>query len=226
MEKSVDVGQYVSPSSVIARIFGIDYAEVKLPLTEKQLGFVDVPERYRGDSDADAPVGPDVRLYTEIAGEEVSWNGTIVRAQSAIDTMSFQLSVVAQVKDPYARREDGNPPLKVGMFVNAKIEGKTLKDVFVIPASALREDNQVLIVGEGNVLENREVNVIWKEKGNDGRDSVIVDAGLENGEVMCLTPLGYGAAGTKVQPLIAGEAPPVRPGRPGESGTNKESGKP
>ena len=82
----------------------------------------------------------------------------------------------------------------------------------------------MLIVGEGDVLENREVQVAWKEKGADGQDNVIVNQGLKDGEVVCLTPLGYGAAGTKVLPAIAGEAPPVRPGRP--NGANNPSGKP
>ncbi|MEZ5329907.1 MAG: efflux RND transporter periplasmic adaptor subunit [Verrucomicrobiales bacterium] len=223
LEKNVDVGQYVSPSTVVARIFGVDYAEIKLPLKKEQLGFVEVPEHYRGDANVDAPDGPKVRLHTEFGGDEVSWDGTIVRAQSSIDTMSFQLFVVAQVKDPYARREDGKPPLKVGLFVNAEITGKTLKDVFVLPASALREGREVLIVGDGDVLESREVHIVWKEEGADAKDNVIIDEGLKDGEVVCLTPLGYGAVGAKVIPTIDGEAPPARPG---EGGPGKKPAKP
>ena len=46
--------------------------------------------------------------------------------------------------DPYAQKGRDTPPLKVGQFVEAEIEGEELTDVFVIPASAVRGDRTAL----------------------------------------------------------------------------------
>ena len=216
-EKSVDIGQYVTPGNVLARIYGIDYAEVRLPLKGEQLAFIDIPEKYRGDEQQVSVDGPAVRLYSSFAGNEASWDGQVMRP-AEVETSTFSYFVVAQVKDPYARRDDGVPPLKSGMFVTAEIVGKTLTEVFVVPASAVREDREVLIVDTSSILQNREVRIVWKGGGGGAGDNVVIDTGLKDGEILCLTPLGFGAAGTKVMPLIDGEAPPNtnRPGSGGE----------
>lgn len=212
LEKNVDVGQYVSPGNVLARIFAIDYAEIRLRVTNEQLGFLDIPERYRGDTDIDAPNGPSVKLYTTFAGRDVSWEGKVVRSQSAVDTMSFEHVAVARVKDPYAKREEGHPPLKVGTFLNAEIAGKVLTDVFVFPSSAVIEGREVLVVGKEQTLEIRKIRILWKEADKERQDLVVVDEGLEEGEILCLTPLGFGAVGSQVLPTIDGEKPPEAPG--------------
>ncbi|MGK0184390.1 MAG: multidrug efflux system membrane fusion protein [Verrucomicrobiales bacterium] len=206
-EKSVDVGQYVSPGNVLARIYAIDYAEIRLPLKAEQLGFIDIPEKYRGDPDAAAVDGPRVTLHATFAGKEATWEGEVMRP-AEVETATYSYFVVAQVKDPYARRDDGVPPLKSGMFVSAEIIGKTLEQVFVIPASAVREDREVLIIGDGGLLQLREVHIVWKGEGKQSDDLVVIDDGLNAGDVLCLTPLGFGAVGTNVVPHIEGEAPP------------------
>lgn len=207
-EKSVDIGQFVSPGNILARIYAIDYAEVRLPLKMEQLAFIDIPEKYRGDALPIASDGPDVKLKTTFAGKEASWQGQVMRP-AEVETETLSYFVVAQVKDPYARRADGVPPLKAGMFVTAEITGKTLENVFVIPASAVREDREVLVIGDGGVLQNREVHIVWKARDVAGGDSVVIDRGLASGELLCLTPLGFGAAGTKVAANIDGEGAPV-----------------
>ena len=49
LDKRVDVGQYVTPGTVLARIYAVDYAEIRLPLTSTEVGFVKLPELYRGE---------------------------------------------------------------------------------------------------------------------------------------------------------------------------------
>lgn len=206
-EKSVDVGQYVSPGNVLARIYAIDYAEIRLPLKTEQLAFIDIPEKYRGDKDVTLADGPSVTLRASFGGKEATWEGQVMRP-AEVETATYSYFVVAQVKDPYARRDDDVPPLKSGMFVSAEIMGKTLEDVFVIPASAVREDREVLIIGEGNILQIREVHIVWKGEGKESEDLVVVDSGLSEGDVLCLTPLGFRAVGTAVVPHIEGEEAP------------------
>ena len=42
----MDVGQFITTGTSLARIFAVDYAEIRLPLTNRQAGFIDLPEDF------------------------------------------------------------------------------------------------------------------------------------------------------------------------------------
>ena len=48
--KTVDVGQFVTVGSAIATIYGVDVAEVQLPLPDEELAYLDLPLAYRGSA--------------------------------------------------------------------------------------------------------------------------------------------------------------------------------
>ncbi|NNJ71628.1 MAG: efflux RND transporter periplasmic adaptor subunit, partial [Enterobacterales bacterium] len=52
-EKVADLGQYVNPGSRLAVTFAIETAEVRLPLTDKDLAFLDLPNVYTPNIDAE-----------------------------------------------------------------------------------------------------------------------------------------------------------------------------
>ncbi|MEM9480147.1 MAG: efflux RND transporter periplasmic adaptor subunit [Verrucomicrobiota bacterium] len=193
LEQMVDVGQFVSNGTTLASIYAVDFAEIRLPITSEQEGFVDLPELYHGDKNVSDRPMPPVLLRSEFGGETFTWEGKIVRTEGRVDTRSRQLFVVAQVDDPYARREPGAPPLKVGVFVEAEISGRVLQDVFVLPRKALRQDGEVLTVDEEDKLRRREVTVIW-----DDEDAFVTRTELPLNERLCVTMLPYAAEGATV----------------------------
>ena len=203
LEKRVDVGQFVTPGSVMARIYAVDYAEIRLPLSDIEIAFVKLPEIYRGESTQDLESGPKVILHASFGEQQHTWEGYIVRTEGAIDTRSRQLFVVAQVDDPYGRSVANRPPLKSGQFVEAEIMGDVLRDVFVISRSTLREGREVLLIDGENKLIRREVEIVWSDSEN-----VVVRKQLAPGDVLCLTPLPYAAEGTPVVPNYVGESTP------------------
>ena len=199
LEKQVDVGQYVSPGNVLAKVYAIDLVEIRLPLSDNHLVFLDLPESYRDDS---APIDdetlPNVTLFAVVGRKTHEWQGRIVRTEGSIDTQSRQIFVVAQVDDPYARRH--GTPLKVGQFVEAHIQGRVLEDVFVLPRGVLRSNGEVLVVGNDNLIERRQVDVMWSDN-----DEIVIGDGLAEGERVSLTALPYAISGTEVQ--IRGDEP-------------------
>ena len=212
LEKSVDVGQFVSPGTVLARIYATDYVEIRLPLSPRELEFVDLPENYRDDADQPSQAGPAVTVFADIGRSSWSWQGRIVRTEGAIDTSSRQLFVVAQVDDPYDRGPQGRPPLRIGQFVRAEIAGRTLEPAFVLPRGAMREGNEVLIVDADSRLERRPVSVAWSDESN-----VVITEGLAAGEVVNVTPLAVASSGTLVSASIDG-APAQRATAPAGDG--------
>ncbi len=181
--KNVDVGQYLTPGMSTATIYAVDYAEVRLPLPDDKLAFLDIPVNLRKSLSSDN--GPEIILRARFAGKEHEWKGYLSRIEGEIDARSRMIHVVARVKDPYRIKMNSNrPPLTVGMFVNAEIIGKEIDNVIIIPRSALRDNNRVLVIDEKNRLRFRPVNVVRIESEN-----VYVDSGLEDGERICISPI-------------------------------------
>ena len=194
LERNVDIGQFVSPGNVLARVYAVDYVEIRLPLTNRQLEFVNIPEAYRDDTLGIRAPGPPVRLTARIGSKTHEWQGRVVRAEGSIDTQSRQVFVIAQVDNPYGKDPSGRPPLKVGQFVEAEIEGTRLENVVVLPRTALRAGGEVLVVDEQSKLQGRQVDVLWSDEHN-----TVVASGLETGDRLVLTPLGTGMEGVEVE---------------------------
>ncbi len=207
LEKRVDVGQFVNTGTTLALIYAIDYVEVRLPIRNEDLAFLDLPETFRGDGDDPNAPHPNVRLTGMLGGREAFWEGRIVRVAGALEARSRQLFAVAQVNDPYARRDDGNPPLKINLFVTAEIEGHTLDNVLVIPRNAVRPNDEVVIIDSESKMQRRTISAIWSTK-----DEVVVgqDSGLNVGDVLCVTTIAFPANGASVLATIDGKAPPEK----------------
>lgn len=189
--KQVDLGQVVAPGTPLATIYAVDLAEVRLPLPDDELAFIDLPLGYRGESGASR--GPRAILRAEFAGNVHEWSGRIVRTEGVIDPVSRMIHMVVQVKNPYGRSKPGRPPLAVGMFVKAEIVGKTVENVAVIPRAALRPDGRVLIVDAQDRLRFRDIEILRAME-----TTVIVEAGLADGERICTTTLSAVIEGMKV----------------------------
>lgn len=195
-EKRADVGQFVNRGTTIARIYSVDFAEVRLPVPANELAFVDVPIHYRGES---APHdGPKVILRGQFAGNTYAWTGQIVRTEGEIDSRSRMMTLVARVPDPYGRAVHTNqPPLSVGMYVEAEIFGREESNIFHLPRSALLPDGNILIVDGDDKLHFRKVGFIRAD-----HESVVLGSGLQPGERVCLSTLDTPVDGMKVRTIL------------------------
>jgi multidrug efflux system membrane fusion protein len=191
--KDVDVGQYVTPGTPLALVYAVDFAEIRLPLPDEELAFVDLPLVYRGDDGSRN--APEVVLRASFAGREHEWSGHIVRTEGEIDERSRMVHAVARVADPYGRGEDPDrPPLAAGMFVNATILGRVVEGVSVVPRSAVRGEDQVIVVDGDDRLRLRTVEIV-----RTTAEQVIVGSGLDEGDRVCLSPLAAVTDGMRVR---------------------------
>ena len=198
--KQVDVGQFVQRGMTLATLYSVDVAEVRLPIPNSELEFCNLPLAYR---DASSPGdGPRVKLIAQFAGEEHSWRGRIVRTEGEIDARTRMVNAIAQVQDPYARgRNSRRPPLAVGMFVQAEIEGIRVRDVIRAPRNALRQGNIVYVVDSRGRLQFREVVPLRSE-----RDVVLIREGIKEGELICVSPMEAAVNGMNVRTIAEGGA--------------------
>lgn len=195
LEQYVDVGQYVTPGTQLAKLFAIDYVEIRLPISEKQRGMLDLPRLY---SDQTQPQGewPAATIHATIGGQQYSWQGRVVRSEGSVDKATRQLFVVVQIDRPYRSNQDQRPPLEIGQFVTAEIQGKTLPEVFVLPRSAVQGNGTVMVVDDENRLQRKQLDLLWETA-----DSLLVEDGLSVGERLSVTYIPLAADNSKVRVL-------------------------
>ena len=190
LSKDVDLGQVVSSSTRLAEIYAVDYVEIRLPLKNKDLRYMVLPENQRFKK-ATASEQPGVTIYSDLTQRD-TWFGKVVRTEGAFDQTSQQLFVVAQIDDPYGDNNKQGLPLKIGQYVSASIKGKELQDVITIANKTIYQGSYVYVVDNG-VLKRKDVEIEWQ---ND--DVAIIKQGIEEGELLVMTPLGQVTSGTPV----------------------------
>ena len=187
--ESIDIGQFVQQGAPIASIYASDAVEVRLPIVNAQLAYLDPANLQRGE--LDPATAPMIRLTARYAGTSFVWRGQLARTEGEIDAQSRMITAVARVRQD--NQSPDVPPLQVGAFVAAEIEGQYLDDIVRLPRAALRPNSQVLIIDGDNRLRFRAVNVLRLEN-----DFVIIDSGLESGEVVNLSPIQTVVDGMRV----------------------------
>lgn len=196
--KKVDVGQYVTPGTPLGVTFAIDRAEIRLPLSNSDLAYLDLPSATRLDKAHRVPV----TLTTEGAQSSGEWQAEIVRTEGVVDEISRVIYAVAEVVDPYGVLGQSNQlELKMGTFVRAQIQGLRADNVIVLPRSVLQADDTVLIANDERILEIRQVTVLRAEPRN-----VYISDGIEAGELVVTTSMDAPIPGTRL--AVTGEDPP------------------
>jgi RND family efflux transporter MFP subunit len=195
--KRVDIGQFVARGASMATIYATDYAEVRLPIHDAELRFLNIA---LGATELPIPVR--VELTADFAGSTHRWDGEVVRTEGEIDPGTRMLHLVARVRAPYATFA-ARPPLAVGLFVRAEIQGAAIEDVVVLPRSALHADNSlVYVVDAEDRIRFRPVEVL-----RVADEQVFISGGLLPGERVCVSSLSNAMDGMSVRVATSASTP-------------------
>ncbi|MCF6458370.1 efflux RND transporter periplasmic adaptor subunit [Pseudoalteromonas sp. MMG024] len=197
LKKHVDIGQVVSNNTQLAEIFATDKVEIRLPINNKDLAFINLPEVYQSGEKTNQ--NSLVTFNSDLIGEQ-TWQGTLVRTEGAINDASQQLYVVAQIEDPYSTPVSGQNPVKIGQYVSATIKGREIPNALVIPNNAIYQGSYVYVLDKENQLLRKDISLAWQ-----GESESLVATGLMANERLVVTPLGQVSSGTRV--AVIGEAP-------------------
>ena len=185
--ENVDAGQFVAKGSMIATLYDTDRLQVRLPLADSQLAYLDASYAQTGLA-GDTPAN--VLLTADYAGDTQTWGAKLLRTEGDISVKSRFLHVIVEVTNTLS---SNGVRLPVGLFVDAAIEGRTVDNLVSVPRTALRPDNSVMIINERNQLEFRDVS-IFKLSDSD----VLISEGLLSGERISISPLQFVVEGMPV----------------------------
>jgi len=180
------LGQVVAPGRPIAKVFNIDSLEVRLPLTDPQVGLIGLPPPGRP---IETP--PEVELSTLVGGKQQVWKARMTRTEAALDPRTRVVFGIAEMPDDAA--ESMGFGLSVGQFVQATVTGTPRADIYSLPRSALRGDDQVMIVDAQSKLRFRQVGVV-----NKSGERVVVSSGLDDGDKVVVSPIEFPVDGMAV----------------------------
>lgn len=185
--EDVDIGQFLSKGAMIATLYDTDRLQVRLPLADAQLAYLDPSYAQTGMS-GEEPAN--VVLTANYAGDMQSWSAKLLRTEGDISTKSRFLHVIVAVTETL---NSNGVRLPVGLFVNAVIDGRTVDNLVSIPRTALRPDNSVMVIDDSDKLHFRDVSV-FKLSDND----VLISEGLASGERISISPLQFVVEGMPV----------------------------
>jgi RND family efflux transporter MFP subunit len=196
--KEADLGQFVNPGTRLGLTFATDFAEVRLPLTDQDLRFLNLPGA-ADVKDTGASEGPLVTLTAVQKGIARTWHARIVRTEGVVDESSRVTYAVAIVEDPY-QLHGNDESLPVGTFVRAGIEGLSMERVFRVPRSALKGADEFLFANSEDQIEIRRITILR----SDG-EYAYASGNLNAGDRLVVTAIESPVNGMAVRTRVEGE---------------------
>jgi RND family efflux transporter MFP subunit len=201
-EEQVDVGQFLNRGARFATLYATDSVEIRLPIPDEQLAYLELPLQQYGELPEQQRLSVDI--VARFAGAERRWRGEIVRTEGEIDAQSRMVHVVARVTNGDPAEGGAEVPLPVGLFVQARISGRSFDELVVLPRQALRGPASVLVIDADGRLRMRAIEVLRID-----RDRVLITSGLEAGERVCISEIDAVVDGMQVRDVPM-PAPPER----------------
>lgn len=177
--KQVDLGQVVGNNQELASVFGTQEAEIRMPLSQKQMDLLSV--KRVGILPAEEVLKVKVRDLSRDGN--IIWDADILRIESSIDRKSRVYYAIGTVQDPMNLKGDKDtPPLLPGVFVDLEVMGPKISNVFQVPVKAMRDDSNIFIF-EDEKLITKPVKVLDRTQ-----QLVTIVSGIEEGEAITITP--------------------------------------
>ena len=188
---NIDLGTTIIPGQPVGAMYTSSEIEITLAVKDNDLQFLSIPMDGRKLNPSEQA---SVVIESFYKGKNQSWKGKLERVDGVIDPVTRMINLIAVFKNDFI--EIDKPNLPIGLFVEAKIDGITLKNIFEIPINSISEDNEVYIVDKDNQLELRELNILKKYS-----EFVIIKDGLKAGERLVTSKLSTASDGIKVNPV-------------------------
>ncbi len=179
INREANVGSQVSPGESLGRLVGVESYWVEAAVPVSNLRWIEFP-------DTSEHTGSNVRIRNRSAWPEDTFRtGEVYNLIGALEDQTRLARVLLTVADPLSHEPEsaGLPPLMVGSYVEARIEGKPIEDVIRMNRDFLRQNDTVWIKEDG-VLRIRDVDIVFRDQ-----DYVYIRSGLGVDDLVVTTNL-------------------------------------
>ena len=187
--KNAGIGQYVNAGSILGSAFSTEKVLIALPLTDTELSYLGLPLGYEAESFFK---GPKVVFKSFVSRKNIEWVGRITRISGSIDSQTRLVYAYAEVLNPY----DAEPPLAIGTYVDAEIDGNFITDGYLVPISAIKNENKIYIIDQDNKLRIKEIEI----SGTEGENVIV--KGINDEDMVIVSTLNSGIEGMELTPML------------------------
>jgi len=185
--RNIGLGQSVGSGTKLGELYATSYAEVRLPLSTRQLEKIDID----AINFEHIPVVLEDALH---AYNDRKWAAKIVRVEGELDPNSRELFVVARVEDPFGREsQKRDHPLRMNQPVTATIQANTLNNVVAIPRTAIYGKDEIILI-QDNTIHRKTINIVWSTL-----DKVFTDTEGLDKALLATSKLAYAPEGSPVR---------------------------
>ena len=203
---NMTAGQIVTAGQDLFEAHGTDMVEIEAKFRPEQLRNMLPPEKRRqfqpGITMENLQQSFDLTVTIRLrSGDwEAIWPARFDRIREAVDPRTRAINVVAVVEDPYGKVVPGiRPALVRGMYCEMELQAPKRPDTVVLPRSAVRDGIVYLVDSDGR-LTKRNVQVAFAQG-----DLVVIESGLDGGEMVIVSDPTPAIEGMKVDPVIDAE---------------------
>ena len=188
----------ISAGAHIGSVFSTDTAMLSLPVSDRQLALLSIPEQGEPSYEKRA----NVKVIGDFGSQTFFWQGELVRLAGRNEVNRLHYLTV-EVDKPYAEDKEqiGRPVLSPGFFVTAEIQGKHFENIIRLPRKALKSNEKIWLVNKEGVLEAIDAQILYR-----GREYIFVNAGIEDGAKVVVSDLEVFASGLKVESVFMEQA--------------------
>lgn len=188
LSREVTLGSQVSVGETLGRLVGTEryWVEATVPLSKLQwLTFQNAP---------DAEPAAVTLHHDSVWPADQTRQGTLTQLVGELDSNARMARVLITVEDPLAlAKAEGKPPLLLGTFVRAAIEGQPLEGVIRLDRALLRRNNTVWVMEDGK-LAIRDVTIAFMNA-----DYAFIRSGLDDGDRVITNDLASVVSGAKLR---------------------------
>ncbi len=220
---SIEVGESVSPGQQVARVVNLDRVQTPLSLPSQARPYVRV-----GDE----------AMLISTAHPGLTWRAAVKRITPEDDPSTRTFAAYVEVEQPgttTAGQDSEQPALMPGVFIRGTLVASTSEQRIVIPRRSIRIE-RAMVVRDDEVdghalkrLESRQVEEAYAfdgpvpEMGLPDESWAVLDAGIEPGDVVVLTPTRSLSDGQVIEPVDATESSAANSPAAHEDGANPQA---
>ncbi len=188
LSREVTLGSQVSVGQSLGRLVGTSeyWVEATVPLSKlRWLPF---------DSNPDSPGAPVILHHDTVWPDGQTREGRLTQLVGELDSNARMARVLITIEDPLALEQSaGQPPLILGAFVRAEIQGQPLEDVVRLERRLIRR-NETVWVMEDRKLAIRDVGITFRDQ-----DYAYIQTGLEDGDQVITNELVSVVGGARLR---------------------------
>jgi RND family efflux transporter MFP subunit len=179
ISREANIGSQVAPGERLGRLVGIERYWVEAAVPVSSLQWMEFPAD-------DGLAGSAAQIRNRAGWPEGEFRaGQVHSLIGALEDQTRLARVLLSVSDPLAHdpASAGLPPLMMGSYVEARIEGKPIENVIRMERDYLRQRDTVWIMEEG-MLRIREADIVFRDQGH-----VYIRSGLNADDQVVTTNL-------------------------------------